>query len=48
MFENSWKDLVWRYILGDNNYMTRIFDKGTMWVKPYFLGVLCGGMTSTQ
>jgi hypothetical protein len=47
-FENSWKDLVRRYNLSDNNYMTRIFDKRTMWEKPYFLGVFYGGMTSTQ
>lgn len=47
-FEHRWTDLVSRYELKDNVYIERLFANRNMWAKPYFLGVFCAGMTSTQ
>ncbi|TVU49926.1 hypothetical protein EJB05_01270, partial [Eragrostis curvula] len=36
------------YKLGGNKYLKRLFKKRSKWAKPYFMGVFCAGMTSTQ
>ncbi|XP_014753177.1 protein FAR1-RELATED SEQUENCE 5 isoform X2 [Brachypodium distachyon] len=47
-FEHGWTDLVATYELGDNSFLERIYNKRSMWAKPYFMETLCAGMTSTQ
>ncbi|CAL5021319.1 unnamed protein product [Urochloa decumbens] len=47
-FEKKWKALQTRYNLLDNSFLNRLFKKREMWAKPYFMGIFCGGMTSTQ
>ncbi|CAL4900103.1 unnamed protein product [Urochloa decumbens] len=47
-FEAAWHELRRKYNLSSNAYLDRIYDRRHMWVKPYFRGVFCGGMTSTQ
>ena len=40
--------LAQKYDLGKSKFMRCIFSKREMWAKPYFMGVFCAGMTSTQ
>ncbi|XBI51504.1 hypothetical protein VPH35_033997 [Triticum aestivum] len=47
-FESKWLSLVDRFSVSDNEYMVRLYDKRAMWAKPYFKGIFCAGMTSTQ
>ena len=37
-----------KYNLVDNKFMKRIFKHRAKWAKPYFMGIYCAGMTSTQ
>ncbi|TVU21368.1 hypothetical protein EJB05_30998, partial [Eragrostis curvula] len=47
-FELGWISLLHKYNLGGNRYLKRLFRKRAKWAKPYFMGVFCAGMTSTQ
>ncbi|TVU51116.1 hypothetical protein EJB05_02523, partial [Eragrostis curvula] len=47
-FELGWISLLHQYNLGGNRYLKRLFRKRAKWAKPYFMGVFCAGMTSTQ
>ncbi|XP_039814154.1 protein FAR1-RELATED SEQUENCE 5-like [Panicum virgatum] len=47
-FENSWNKLIEKYSLRKNKYMRRLYRYREKWAKPYFMGVFCAGMTSTQ
>lgn len=42
-FKETWKMLIEKYNLKSHVYMTQI-----KWEKPYFKGVFCAKMTSTQ
>uniref|UniRef100_A0A8R7P010 Protein FAR1-RELATED SEQUENCE n=1 Tax=Triticum urartu TaxID=4572 RepID=A0A8R7P010_TRIUA len=46
--ENAWTILMEKYNLKQHPYMIEIYEIRTKWVKPYFKGVLCARMTSTQ
>ncbi|KAM3257815.1 hypothetical protein ACQJBY_049869 [Aegilops geniculata] len=46
--ENAWTLLMEKYNLKQHSYMTEIYEIRTKWVKPYFKGVLCAKLTSTQ
>lgn len=48
VFETDWKALLKTYKLTKNEYLKRLFKYRERWAKPYFIGVHCGGMTSTQ
>lgn len=48
LFENKWKALLKKYELVKNEYLKRLYKYREKWAKPYFMGVYCGGMTSTQ
>src|ERR1041384_3952912 len=47
-FEYKWDILIHKYKLCKNDYMSRLYEKREMWAKPYFRGIFCAGMTSTQ
>ncbi|TVU23685.1 hypothetical protein EJB05_26064, partial [Eragrostis curvula] len=47
-FESKWADIISRYELVGNPYIERLYTHREMWAKPYFTGIFCGGMTSTQ
>ncbi|TVU33295.1 hypothetical protein EJB05_25105, partial [Eragrostis curvula] len=47
-FKLGWISLLHKYNLGGNIYLKRLFRKRAKWAKPYFMGVFCAGMTSTQ
>lgn len=47
-FERKWRQLMRKYNLVDNQFMKRIFKYRAKWAKPYFMGIFCAGMTSTQ
>lgn len=47
-FERQWRRLVRKYNLMGNKYMDPLYKYRAKWAKPYFMGVFCAGMTSTQ
>lgn len=47
-FELKWQNMVRSYKLRKNEYLKRLYKYRQRWAKPYFMGVYCGGMTSTQ
>jgi len=47
-FEKKWCELVKKYKLVKNKFLKRLFKHREKWAKPYFMGIFCAGMTSTQ
>ncbi|XBI88694.1 hypothetical protein VPH35_026624 [Triticum aestivum] len=47
-FESAWEALLDKYSLRNHNYMAQIYETRRKWAKPYFRGVFCAKMTSTQ
>lgn len=47
-FERAWDFLIEKYNLRSNPFMTRAYECRDKWAKPYFNGVFCARMTSTQ
>lgn len=47
-FERKWRQLIRKYNLENNKFLVRLYKHRAMWAKPYFMDVLCAGMTSTQ
>uniref|UniRef100_A0ACD6A859 Uncharacterized protein n=1 Tax=Avena sativa TaxID=4498 RepID=A0ACD6A859_AVESA len=47
-FESAWKAISIKYGLEANPFMVRAFECRDKWAKPYFKGIFCARMTSTQ
>jgi hypothetical protein len=47
-FENGWAAMLDKYSLRNHPFLTQIYEVLHKWAKPYFRGVLCAKMTSTQ
>jgi hypothetical protein len=47
-FEGMWAKMLEKYSLQKHPFLTKIYVVREMWAKPYFKGVFCTKMTSTQ
>lgn len=47
-FESGWDLMISKYSLEKHPFLTQIYEVRHMWAKPYFKGVFCARMTSTQ
>jgi hypothetical protein len=47
-FEGGWAHMLSTYALEKNPYMYQIYEMRAKWAKPYFSGIFCARMTSTQ
>lgn len=47
-FETGWDMLLQKYGLHKNPFLTQVYEVRHKWAKPYFMGVFCARMTSTQ
>ena len=47
-FEKGWACLIEKYGLQTNTFLTQLYEVRGKWAKPYFMGVFCAKMTSTQ
>ncbi|XP_044431108.1 protein FAR1-RELATED SEQUENCE 5-like [Triticum aestivum] len=47
-FEKGWVEIMKKYSLQSNTFLTQIFEVRRKWAKPYFSGKFCAKMTSTQ
>ncbi|XP_048547154.1 protein FAR1-RELATED SEQUENCE 5-like [Triticum urartu] len=47
-FEKKWEMLIDKHNMSTNTYLGNMYANREKWAKPYFTGVFCAGMTSTQ
>jgi hypothetical protein len=47
-FEGAWMQMLSTYTLEKNPYLYQIYETRQKWAKPYFSGIFCVKMTSTQ
>ncbi|KAE8810982.1 Protein FAR1-RELATED SEQUENCE 3 [Hordeum vulgare] len=47
-FEGGWAAMLEKYSLKKHPFLTQIYEVRHKWAKPYFRGVFCAKMTSTQ
>ena len=47
-FEAGWELMLNKYGLHKHPFLTQIYEVRRKWAKPYFVGVFCAKMTSTQ
>ncbi|PNT66771.1 hypothetical protein BRADI_3g16812v3, partial [Brachypodium distachyon] len=47
-FEAAWEEILEKYDLKEHHFLTPIYESRHRWAKPYFSGVFCAKMTSTQ
>ena len=47
-FEAGWESMLNKYGLHKHPFLTQIYEVRRKWAKPYFMGVFCAKMTSTQ
>jgi ribosomal protein L13 len=47
-FEAAWMQMLSMYALEKNPYVYQIYETMDKWAKPFFSGIFCARMTSTQ
>lgn len=47
-FEEGWAAMLEKYCLKKHPFLTQIYEVCHKWARPYFMGVFCAKMTSTQ
>ncbi|RYR13459.1 hypothetical protein Ahy_B04g070448 [Arachis hypogaea] len=48
LFDRNWNDFLMKYDLGDNKWLSELFEDRHLWIPVYLNHHFCAGMRTTQ